>query len=98
MAFKKGENETGFFYSVFSPSPPPIVDGTIVEIDFIGLNQGVYGLELAQTAFGNKADAITNMELFGGQITVNSVPIPSTLLLLGGGICALVGSRRKNRG
>lgn len=83
----------------------PLTSGVVFQIDTlltpepIMFNQDSFFLMMG---FGDvMADVILfNKELADGSVvyTASMVPIPSSLLLLGGGICALLGIRRKNQG
>lgn len=82
------------FYAVFSAEPPEIpTDGTLATFDLRGDVPGLYNLDFTRFSISRKG--VTSPDAFATSGSINVVPIPSALLLLGGGLLGLIGIRRK---
>lgn len=93
---KPADNRFDFFYSVFSPNPPDISDGTLATFTLTvdnGVAPGsVFALEFADVVFSDKGVKV-DVDSTDGSLAV--VPIPSAILLLGGGLIGLIAVRRR---
>ena len=94
-------NSTGRAGVFYDNPGTPLGDVILASVLFEGLAPGSYPLTFINANFVGEVDADTGdfevipVDLVDGSITV--VPIPSTILLLGGGLVALVGLRRRRR-
>jgi hypothetical protein len=75
-------------------TPEAINSGVLASFDITGLAIGSYLLNFSSMNLGNlNSEDILNFQTVAG--TVNVVPIPSAILLLGGGLVSLVALRRR---
>ena len=92
--------ELSLFYSPFTDSLPTLgTDGVLASFDLTGIAEGEYELLFDSLAFSlNSEDAIA-IDATNGIVNVtaaaNAVPIPSAILLLGGGLFGMLGIRKK---
>jgi hypothetical protein len=98
---KFGSSDFGSLFSPFTETP--LMDGTLFSFDYTGTINGLYLVQFpdysAQDLY-QSGDIFLASSNFTGENTgaiFNAVPIPSTILLLGGGLAALVGLRRRRR-
>jgi hypothetical protein len=77
----------------------PISNGALAHFDVTGLTPGVYALNLSPAgvydSFGD--DIVPAFQKVNGTLTVNAVPIPAAVWLLGSGLVGLVAIRRRMR-
>jgi hypothetical protein len=81
------------FYFAFSATPPIVTNGVLASFDVTGLMAGVYPLDFSDINIFSESGPVS-FDTAGGTITVNAVPIPSAILLLGSGLLGLIGVRR----
>jgi hypothetical protein len=89
-----GSNRIDFFYSVFSPNPPELTNGVLATVDITVPNSpgAVFPLVFGDVSFSDGVDPVS-VNAVDGSIAV--VPIPSAILLLGGGLISLFAIRRR---
>jgi len=81
-------------YFNLSSTIPVIPNGVLAIFDITGLVAGLYPLNFSVVGLGNvDGDDITDFQTVAG--SVNVVPIPGAVWLLGGGLVSLVALRRR---
>jgi hypothetical protein len=88
-----------FYYSPFTSSNYIFEnEGVLASFDLTGITEGEQELLFTNLAFSLGSDAI-DISVTDGIVNVssgaNAVPIPSAILLLGGGLFGMLGVRRK---
>jgi hypothetical protein len=75
----------------------PISNGVLAHFDVTGLKSGVYALTLNPAGvYDSLGDDLASSKV-NGTLTVNAVPIPAAVWLLGSGLVGLVAVRRRQR-
>ena len=79
-------------HGVLVGTPVDYIDGIILSLTLSALQPGLYDLNFLDVEFGKGYDA-KSIEILNGSINV--IPIPGAVWLLGSGLIGLVGIRRR---
>jgi len=75
----------------------PVNNGVLASFDVTGLTAGVYALSLSPASVGDSGGDDLAFSKVNGTLTVNAVPLPAAVWLLGSGLVGLVVMRRRQK-